>query len=269
MYVYRCEDTLESVFTAIYRVYEDRRDRSEVRLALEDEAWLFSTTVEVEADNGRAEKVIRTLKRRFGDKNYEYLCLALATPDMEKAQAVFRTVAAGLDGGFGLGQLFDNLTDESIHKAFRLASKAERERGHLREFVRFAELENGILYSKIAPRSNLVTFLMPHFADRFPEENFILHDVGRELFGVHPAGAGWFMLRGEALLGKAVSGESGQAYRGEESPGRNLVLSAEEHKYQMLFKQLCKSIAIEERRNDGLQAGMLPLRFREFMTEFQ
>ncbi|MDE6702009.1 MAG: DUF4130 domain-containing protein, partial [Acetatifactor sp.] len=45
--------------------------------------------------------------------------------------------------------------------------------------------------------------------------------------------------------------------------------SAEESKYQMLFKHLCKSIAIDERRNSKLQTGMLPLRFREYMTEFQ
>ncbi|MDE6701424.1 MAG: TIGR03915 family putative DNA repair protein, partial [Acetatifactor sp.] len=202
MYIYRCEDTLEGVFTAIYRVYEEHRNRDEVRLALEDETWLFSTEISVETDSVRAEKVIRTLRKRFGDKDYEYLCLALATPDMEKAQAVYRTVAAGLDGGYGFGQLFDNLTDEYIHKTFRLATNAGRESGHLREFVRFAELENGVLYSKIAPRSNILTFLMPHFADRFPEEDFILHDVGRDWFGVHPAGAQWFLLRGEALSGE-------------------------------------------------------------------
>lgn len=253
MYIYRCEDTLESVFTAIYRVYEEHRNRDEVRLALEDEAWLFSTEISVETDSVRAEKVIRTLRKRFGDKDYEYLCLALATPDMEKAQAVYRTVAAGLDGGYGFGQLFDNLTDEYIHKTFRLATNAGRESDHLREFVRFAELENGVLYSNIAPKSNILTFLMPHFADRFPEEDFILHDVERDWFGVHPAGARWFLLRGGALSGEYSEG----AY------------SAEEIKYQMLFKHLCKSIAIDERRNSKLQTGMLPLRFREYMAEFQ
>lgn len=261
MYIYRCEDTLEGVFTAIYRVYEEHRRRDEVRLALEDEAWLFSTVIEVEPDAGKAEKVIRTLKKRFGDKNYEYLCLALAMPDAEKAHAVYRTVAAGLDGGYGFGQLFDNLADGYVHKTFRLATNAGTESGHFRQFVRFAELESGILYSKIEPRSNLLAFLMPHFADRFPEENFILHDVGRDWFGVHPVGAPWFLLRGEQLLKERPGAESFM--------GETPALSAEESKYQMLFKQLCKSITIEERHNGKLQTGMLPLRFREYMTEFQ
>lgn len=253
MYIYRCEDTLEGVLTAIYQVYEEHRNRDEVRLALEDEAWLFSTEIAVEPDCGRAGKVIRTLKKRFGDKDYEHLCLALATQDMEKAHAVYRTVVAGLDGGYGFGQLFDNLTDEYIHRTFRLATNAGRESCHLREFVRFAELENGIMYSRIAPQSNLLTFLMPHFADRFPEEDFILHDVGRDWFGVHPAGAQWFLLRDGMLEDETFS----EKY------------SAEESKYQVLFKHFCRSIAIDERRNSKLQTGMLPLRFREYMAEFQ
>lgn len=251
MYIYRCEDTLEGIFTAIYRVYEERRSREEVRLALEDEAWLFSTVVEVDADPEKAQKVIRTLKRRFGEKDYEYLCLALAAQDPEKAQAVYGTVAAGLDGGCGFGHLFDNLTNAYVHKAFRLALHVNRESGHLQQFLRFAELENGLLYGKIAPKSNVLSFLMPHFADRFPEENFVLHDVGRGWFGVHPASEQWYLLRGAELL--------------SEDP----VLSADENRYRMLFRHFCKSITIEERHNGKLQMGMLPLYFREYMPEFQ
>lgn len=255
MYIYRCDDTLEGIFTAIYRVYEEHRSREEVRLALEDEAWLFSTVIEVETDPDRAEKVIRTLRRRFGEKDYEYLCLALAAQDAEKAQAVYGTVAAGLHGGCGFGHLFDNLTDANVYKTFRLATNVGRESGHLREFVRFAELENGMLYGKISPRSNVLTFLMPHFADRFPEENFVLHDVGRGWFGVHPAAGQWYLLRGAELL--------------SEDPSVSASFSADENRYRMLFRHFCQSIAINERHNGKLQAGMLPLRFREHMAEFQ
>ncbi len=82
-----------------------------------------------------------------------------------------------------------------------------------------------------------------------------MHDVGRDLFGVHPAGKEWFLLRGEpAAQGESVGG---------------LTVSPSEEEYQVLFRQFCESIAIRERRNLKLQQGLLPLRFREFMTEFQ
>lgn len=253
MYVYRCQDTLESIFTAIYKVYEDRRSREEVLLSLDDEPMLFSTEITVEADEMRCGKVIRTLRDRFGADDYEDICLALTSPDMEKAQAVYGTVAAGLRNRCGRGHLFDSLTDADVHKAFKLARNAGRENCHLRGFTRFEELEQGIMYARIGPRNNLLSFLMPHFADRFPEENFVLHDDTRNLFGVHPAAGheAWYLLRGEELSAE------------------NFQLSAEEYKYQALFKDFCRSIAIGERRNLELQRGMLPLRFREYMTEFQ
>ena len=251
MFVYRCEDSLESVFTAIYKVYENHHEREEVFLSLDDNPWLFSTVIAVETDAERYQKVIRTLKRRFGEKDFERLCLALASLDAEKAQAVFGTVAAGLKGGCGAGHLFDNLTETWVYKAFRLSQSAGREKDRYWEFVRFEELESGMLYSPIRPENNILFFLMPHFADRLSGENFVIHDVGRELFGVHPAGEEWFLVRGEAAT-----------YNGR-TP------SLSEEKYQMLFKAFCQSIAIEERRNLKLQKGMLPLKFREYMTEFQ
>ena len=53
-----------------------------------------------------------------------------------------------------------------MYKEFSLARPANTDYGHLREFVRFEELERGILYSKFEPKSNVLTFLMHHFADR-------------------------------------------------------------------------------------------------------
>lgn len=257
MYIYRCEDTLESVFTAIYNVYEDKNSAKEVFLSLDDEPRLFAVQIAVQPDNVKYEKVVRTIRNRFGDSDFRSLCMALTSPDMEKAQAVYGTVVQGLALKCGWGHLFDNLSDESVNKAFKLARNADREYCHLRGFARFEELEGGILYAQIEPRNNVLTFLMTHFADRFPEEHFILHDVGRNLYGMHRAGEtengepAWYLFRGEDFIPD------------------NIQVSSKEIKYQMLFNHFCQSITIDSRRNATLQRNMLPLHFREFMTEFR
>lgn len=255
MYIYRCQDSLESIFTAIYRVYEEHRRREEVLLSLDDDPMLFSTEIEVEEDESRYSRVIHTLRNRFGEDDYADICLALTSPDTEKAQAVYGTVAAGLHAGCGRGHLFDNLADAEVHKAFQLARNAGREYCHLRGFTRFQELKHGGMYAEIGPKNNLLTFLMAHFADRFPGENFVLRDAGRDLYGVHTsAGAerdSWYLLRGEHLCADRIQ------------------ISVEEEKYQVLFKEFCTAIGIRERRNLALQRDMLPLRFRGYMTEFE
>lgn len=270
MIVYRCEDTLESIFTAVYLAYEEKRDLQDTYLSLTEDPMLFAMDVPVTADEEKAGKVARTLVRRFGERDYHTICLALATEDTQKAQAVFRTIVQGLartgtgrgmqesrmqpgnsHQGSSKGHLFDNLADDSVHKAFALARYANREVGHLIEFVRFEELENGILYSRVGPKVNALAFMMPHFADRLPIENFVIFDDRRNLFGIHPAGKAWYLFHGEEI--------------DQPQP----VWSGEEGRYQELFRHFVKTIAIKERYNLKLQRNMLPLRFQEYMTEFQ
>ena len=251
MTVYRCQDSLEGIFTAIYQAYEEKRNHEDTILSLSEDPMLFAEDVSVLPDEEKTLKVMNTLRRRFGEKDSYSLCLALATEDEEKAQAVYGTIVEGLRRGCGPGRLFDDLTNNNIHKAFALARSANREVGRELEFVRFQELENGVLYSRIGPKCNVLTFIMPHFADRLPIENFVIYDDRRNLFGIHPARKQWYLLRGE------------------EAEEPKLRFSEMEESYQKLFRHFCRTIAIRERKNLKLQRNMLPLRFQESMTEFQ
>ena len=252
MVVYRCEDTLESVFTAIYQAYEEKRNHEDTMLCITDDPILFAEDVAVHADAGKTRKVMNTLMRRFGREDSLHLSMALASEDEYKAQAVYRTVVEGLRRGVGPGHLFDNLADSNVHKAFALGRGVSTEVGHQKQFLRFQELDNGVLYSRIGPKNDVIAFIMPHFSDRLPIENFLIYDEKRNLFGIHPARRQWYLLRGEEADGPLQP-----------------EYSEEEMKYQELFRQFCHTITIEERKNRKLQNSMLPLRFREYMVEFQ
>ena len=197
MKIYHCEDSLEGIFTAIYNTYEDHSPVRDTVVTTIEENLLFSESVEVVPDPEKTVKVIRTLKRRFGEEDYESLCLALSSPKPEKAQAVYRTIAKGLSEKCPPGHLLDAMADTYVNQTFSLARGAGNEYHHLKGFTRFEELENTILYSKIAPKNNILTFLMVHFADRFPMEDFLVFDAGRYLFGIHPAGKPWYTLQGK------------------------------------------------------------------------
>lgn len=252
MIVYQCEDSLEGIFTAIYNAYEEKRNHADTRITVQEELLLFAEYVPVVNDVGKAMKVINTLKRQFGEEDYWHICQALASVDTEKAQAVYQTIVLGLANKVRCGHLLDNLANDAVHRVFTLARTTNNEFLHLRGFVRFQELSTGILYSRITPKNDVLTSLMPHFADRFPQENFLLHDENRGLFGIHPAGKEWYVVRNNNLMDENVFNQ----------------LSEAEENYQRLFQYFCQTIAIKERKNLDLQRNMLPLRFRENMVEF-
>ncbi len=247
-----CEDSLEGIFTAVYDAYALREghDRLHVQVGEEDNYRLFATYLYSRPDTVKTDKVVRTLKNRLGEEVYGTICRAAASDDSSKGDAVYHTVVEGITAGSGR-RTMENLRNPYVVRTFELARRTANEEHHELEFIRFQELEQGILYSLIGPKNNVIPFIMPHFADRLATENFMIYDEGRGLFGVHPARGEWYLVSDAARLSEEV-----------------LQKSHKEQQYQELFTLFHKTIAIRERRNIRLQCQMLPLRFQEYMVEF-
>lgn len=255
-YVLLCEDSIEGILTGIYEAYQLKKDRELtsidcIHLAVQEPFThgLFTRYESVKEDRDKAARVSSTLKRELGEEAYYKLCLAMISNGEDKADAVFHTVVLGLKNHDR--NIFARLQEEAVSKAFSYTRGTNNEILHLKGFLRFQELESKILYAKIGPKNNILPFLMPHFSDRLPAENFVIYDDTRGFFGLHPQFKQWYLVSGQAF-------DEGQ-----------LVFSQEEQVYQELFVHFCKSVAVEARTNPNLQMNMLPLRFRPYMVEFE
>lgn len=248
-----CEDSMEGILSGIYEAYELRKDHERIHLQTgETENYrLFAVYREVHTDEEKSIKVLRTIYHRFGEEAYTQLCQAMVSYDPAKADAVYHAVVTGLSGRCR-GNLMEHLSNRSINKVFRLSRNTGIEIHHLLGFLRFQELLGGILLARYSPKNDITAMLMPHFADRLPQEDFAVYDEQRKYYAVHPKGRPWYLVRGELPFTKEQE-----------------IYSAGEAEYQMLYRHFCQSIAITERKNLGLQRNMLPLRFRKYMTEFQ
>lgn len=247
-----CEDSLEGIFTAIYDAYALREGHEHIHVQIgeTDNYRLFASYLYSQPDPVKTEKVVRTLKSRLGEEVYLAVCRAAASLYSDKGEAVYRTVVEGLTGGSGR-RTMENLRNSYVARTFELSRRTANEAHHEIEFIRFQELEQGILYAEIGPENNVLSFIMPHFADRLAPENFMIHDGKRGLFGVHPAKEEWYLVSGV-----------------DDFVRDSMKWSQKELKYQELFTLFHKTTAIGERNNSRLQQQMLPLRFRDYMVEF-
>ena len=148
--VLRCEDSLEGIFTGIYEAYALRMPHECIHLqtAEEENMRLFTVYRTVKPDSIKTEKVIRTLRTRFGEKDYMALCLAAAASSMEKAEAIYKTVVWGLSGRCR-GSILEHLTNDDVRRTLELSRSAGNELHRMKQFLRFAELEGGVLYAVI------------------------------------------------------------------------------------------------------------------------
>ena len=247
-----CEDSMEGIFTGIYEAYLLKKPHEHIHISIEEEEnyRLFAVYQQCVPDEIKAAKVARTMIREFGEEAYLAVCRAIASTQADKGEAIYKTIVAGFSMK-NRKQLMGNLKNPYIHRVFELARFAGNESHFHVEFLRFQELASGMLYAKIGPKNNILTFIVPHFADRLPLENFVIHDEVRNLFAVHPAKQDWYLVSGK-----------------EDWELQSKCFSVGEEKYSELFSQFFHTIAIKERKNLDLQRNMLPLRYRKYMTEF-
>lgn len=250
--VYVCHDTIIGIFSAIYDAWRESRD-SEAGIALRGfvTPQLFCEYREVEETEKKSIAVERLIQKNLGYNSYWDIYHALLSDDGEKADAVFHTMQAARTVGDSK-KIMEHLSNPHVAKVFELSRRVGNEAHLFMEFIRFRELENGVLFSEITPKNQVLTCVADHFSDRFPLENWMIYDKTHKVFLIHRAKTHWFLVEGEELDTEA-----------------SLRISSAEGEFERLWKGFCESISITERENPICQRNHLPLRFRGDMTEFR
>lgn len=249
--VYICHDTVTGIYSALYDAWKESRNREAgIELRGKTQQQLFCEYRIVEECEKKVPAVQRMIKRYMGYNTYWDFYLAILSDDNEKGDAVFRTMQEARRIADST-RIMDHLGCPAVAKVFELSRRVSNEAHIYKEVIRFRELENGVLFSEISPRTKILACIAEHFADRFPLENWMIYDKTHKAFLAHRAGAECRLICGEEL--------------NKESASR---ISANQKEYEELWKAFFESIAVKERENPKLQQTHLPKRYRREMTEF-
>lgn len=256
MYVFVCEDSLDGILTGVYdawdfKIKQKLSSHEDIHLTSSepDNYQLFCEYYPVTVNEDKAAKVSHTLRQKLGaDFFYTIVNAALAQEPpkkkaMDKADAIYQTVVYALHAPAG-AKVLNYLGVPFIQRVFELSRATGAEAHNLSGFLRFEELENGVLFAKIHPKNNALPYLAEHFTDRFPQENFMIYDENRQISAVHRAGKN-FMLVDASDLNQDILNH----------------LSEKELEYQKLCLTFFENIAIAARINPKLQAQNIPKRF--------
>ena len=250
--IYICHDRRIGILSAIYDAWKECRDKEAgIELRGMTEQQLFCEYVEVEESEKKAAAVERLIREHLGQEAYENVCYALLSEDRMKADAVFHVMQAARKIACST-KIMDYLGNPHVAKVFELKRNVANEAHSFIEFIRFRELENGVMFSEIAPKNRVLTCIADHFANRFPLENWMIYDKVHLEFLVHRTKCHWILVEGQEL--------------NREIADR---VSKEEKEYEKLWKGFFHAIAIEERANLRLQRSHMPFRYRNDVVEFQ
>lgn len=257
--IYVCEDSLTGIFSGIYEVWKRKMTAEEAGLEVGDsfERRLFCEYIFCKAEERKALAVIRMIQKNLGADVYEKISYALLSADRRKAEMVFRAMLEAKKLS-RKDRLMEHLGNEAVRAVFGMYRQVANEAHHYKGFVRFRELKNKTLFAKIEPKHAVLPCIAEHFADRFPQENWVIYDKTHEVFLIHEKGKRYYFLQ-QYMCMKGDSGSDQNIAGG---------FSEEEMDYEALWKEFVQSISVAERENRALQNQNLPLRFRTNLVEF-
>ena len=174
--IYICTDTITGLYSALHDAWKECRDGDagiEVRGKTQQQLFCeYRTVAECEQKAVRLERMI---KRYLGCNAYWDIYHALLSDDEAKGTAVFRAMQESRNIKDSK-KIMDHLGNPDVAKVFALSRSVSNEAHMYEEFIRFRELENGILFSEITPKAQILTCVADHFTDRFPLELWMIYD---------------------------------------------------------------------------------------------
>lgn len=135
-----------------------------------------------------------------------------------------------------------------VSEVLRISGYVMHEAHKMKGFLRFKELEKGVLYAEMEPTNDILFLLSCHFVKRLKEEFWIIKDNKRKIIGIYDKNK--FVIVRDEDFRLLVQNES-----------------KEEKNIEKLWKTFYQTIGIEERKNDRCRRNFMPKKYWKYITE--
>lgn len=240
---YSYDGTFDGFLSSVFTAYSRREEPVEIVQAGCLQEFFGREAREIETDEAHARRVENGVIKSMGSPCYQKIWTTFLSGEPQKATLLYRYIRRGFEVGRAI---YNSIAHEDVLPVEKMYSHITREAHLLTGFVRFSEMDGGVFYSKITPKNSAVPLLMPHFADRFPMQPFLLHDTVHGLVGVYDLKS-WYLVETDSL--------------NVPPPDEN------ELAYRRMWKNFYNAIAIAERKNPVCRRTHMPNRFWPNMTE--
>ncbi|MBQ6282380.1 MAG: TIGR03915 family putative DNA repair protein [Bacilli bacterium] len=133
---------------------------------------------------------------------------------------------------------------DCVNECLKISKYVKTEAHKFKGFVRFSELDNGVLYSQIEPENNIMLLLCNHFKRRLKNECWVIKDNRRNLVGIYDKKE-CYILDSDIDIKKFDS----------------------EDYYEDMWKEFYKTIGIKERKNDRCRMNFMPKKYWKYIVE--
>jgi probable DNA metabolism protein len=243
MIVYVYDGSFEGILTAVFEAFSRKEEPGAILPEYNLQQDLLASYVFIKTDPVKSDRVYKSIQRKISQDSLKNIYHVFLSEHPDAATLIYKYLKLGFKMG---GKVDMHLADDTVFKVMDINRKLELELHRMMGFVRFRQVDGGIFYSPIAPDNNIVELLAPHFAGRLSGQNWIIHDVKREMAALYNTRT-WIISEFSADdIPKATN---------------------DEKQYAALWKKLFETLEIPSRKNPHLQRRLLPRRYWDYLTE--
>lgn len=244
---YLYDGSFYGLLTCIYHIYYDKIEPINISVKTEasiNQGSLIDETIHICTSSEKALKVYNSIPSKISHEALIDIYHAYLSSIEGKELIIYRYIKLGYKVG---NKLSSYHFMEEVSSLRKISMKVTKEVHNFCGFIRF-ELRGNFYYAIYEPDHNITELLMPHFTNRFSDQNFIIHDIKRNIAAIYNTKE-YFITN----------------FTPEEIAA--LELNNNEDPFQQLWKEYFKTVAIEERKNLSQQKRLMPTRYRKHLLE--
>lgn len=241
---YTYDNTFEGLFTAIFYAYSCKED-CVITKSINFTTSFLNEVLNIPTEYDKFNRVYKSIVEKLNTEiltniYYLYLC---GIPDSSSIALKYLKLCYKYGSNINLAK-----NNDIIILVDKYTKKVTNEAHMFTGFVRFKEVAPLSFYASIEPDHNILPLILNHFTKRFSDQNFIIHDLKRNLAIIYN--------RKKAII---------TDFKREDSK----IFSSPDGEFEALWKTFYKSVNIKERENPRLRTRYMPKRYWSHLTEFK
>jgi len=177
MILYKFDGSFTGLLCCVFESFQTKE--SQVRVVSDSfyRPNIFAGTKEIYSDEQKAERVWNSFVEKVNpeDKEKFYFSFLAEKPDIFQ-HLFFLARKVFIHGG----AYAKNFADPDVLAVSQMAKSVNRERHRMKTFINFHKATNGLLYSVISPKYNVIPLLQPHFLVCNAHQNWLVYDEKRQ-----------------------------------------------------------------------------------------
>lgn len=242
--VYLYDGTFEGFLTIVFICF---KEKILPKLIIEEKKYninLFENYKIIETDYKKSDRVINGIK-----KISEYSLHNVYTSFLSSKENKENMILEYIINLFKHGEKVNYMRNiNAILEVENMTRNVKREAHRFKGFVRFTELGNNILYSKIEPDNDVIEIVSNHFKNRLKNEYWIIQDAKHKKISLYNKEK-FIIIKTDNLV------------------ENNINLKIRESEYEKLWMCFYENINIKERKNLRCQRNFMPKKYWKNILE--